>query len=66
MGKVFITNGRVAWQVPPGRIAKCLLEGLYEAPDGWRVVGKPFIEKWPAGELGELRKEGSKSPVGIS
>jgi len=36
--RVWLTNKRVAWEIPPGRIARFYLRGAYVAPDGWRVT----------------------------
>ena len=56
MIKIFITNGRVAWQVPPGLISICYDRGLFIPPDGWYITDKLF-GRWDPGEFGELRKK---------
>ncbi|MBA7652236.1 hypothetical protein ES703_60066 [subsurface metagenome] len=35
--KVWLTNERVAWQIPSGRIASFYLWGIYLPPEGWLV-----------------------------
>jgi hypothetical protein len=57
--RAFITNGIVAWEIPPGRISTFYLKGAYLAPQGWRIdVPDKFPRPpWFTGECGELRKE---------
>lgn len=57
--KTFITNEKVAWEVPPGKISRFFLEGAYLPPQGWRIVppGEVRQPPWIEGSCGELRKE---------
>lgn len=51
----FLSNARVAWQIPPSRIAQFYLWGVYLCPLGWTVL--PQLDTtWMQGECGEFRK----------
>ena len=54
---VWLTNERVAWQIPSGRIARFFLLGAYLPPEGWQVKRNLEDDGWRRGECGELRKE---------
>ncbi len=57
--RTWLTNGRVAWQIPPGRIANFFRCGLYVAPESWEVErDESRLAGWKRGECGEIRKEG--------
>jgi len=53
--KVWLTNGRIAWQIPSGHIASLYLRGAYQVPEGWQV--KPATTAGAA--LRVVQKEGS-------
>ena len=38
--KVWLTNGRIAWEIPGGRITRFFLRGDYLPPQGWLVTHK--------------------------
>lgn len=55
--KAFITNGHVAWEIPPGRISRYFLDGTYIAPEGWDIIRPAGLpEFWRVGVCGELRE----------
>ena len=35
--KAWLTNGRVAWELPDGRISRFFLQGAYLPEEGWQV-----------------------------
>jgi len=55
----WITNGKVAWEIPGGRIAKRFLDKMYIPPEGWEVtrVLDAGVVSWAKGECGEMRRE---------
>ena len=38
--KAWLTNGRVAWEIPAGRISDFFLRGVYLPEEGWLVKRK--------------------------
>lgn len=58
---MWITNQKVAWQLPPGRIASFYQWHSYLPPEGWEVeVGAGALrlqEGWQYGEFGEMRRD---------
>jgi len=58
MGRsVWLTNHTVAWEIPPGRIARNFMDGIYLPPEGWQVSYSSRFNGWLRGKYGELRKE---------
>ena len=55
--EVWVTNQRVAWQVPIGRIANFYRAGSYLPPPGWSVIEGSLVD-WLVGALGERRHPG--------
>jgi hypothetical protein len=53
----YISNGRVAWQIPPDSIAFLYCIGAYQPPEGWEVVYKWDVREWLLGNCGELRRK---------
>lgn len=52
--KAYLTNDSVAWEIPPGRIARLYLKRAYLPVQGWSVRDSlPF--RWRQGEVGEWR-----------
>lgn len=52
----YLTNGSVAWRIPPGRIANLYRDRVYEPPPGWKVVNERYLPKdLRKGKLGEMR-----------
>jgi len=54
-GAIFLSNGRVAWEIPSGRIAGRYLNRVYIPPDDWFVVSFNELLTWRTGDCGELR-----------
>ena len=58
---VYLTNTRVAWEIPPGRIAGRYLHRYYLSPPGWDVTDASLeLLGWVVGVCGELRREARK------
>ena len=55
---LYLASNRVAWQIPPGPIAKLYEGGYYMPPSGWGVLKD--VKDWKVGECGELRKPNGK------
>lgn len=54
----WITNDKIAWEIPGGRIAKRFLEKMYIPPEGWEVTGVLDDRvPWVKGQCGEMRRE---------
>ena len=53
-GCVYLSNGHVAWEVPPPA-AHLYSNRLYLPPPGWVVLRGKLGGTWQTGELGELR-----------
>lgn len=43
--RVWITNGQVVWEIPPGRVSRFYLHRVYLTQDNWQL-----------GSCGEMRK----------
>ncbi len=41
--KFYLASKTVAWEIPPGRIARFYAGGLYLPPRGWAVTCKPEL-----------------------
>lgn len=54
--KAWITNGRVAWEIPPGRVARFYVRRAYLPPEDWRVHEGNLPLGWARGGAGEMRK----------
>lgn len=55
MPKIYLGTKTVAWQIPPGPIAKLYDERYYLPPEGWGVITCRWPD-WVQGEFGEMRK----------
>ncbi len=56
--RAWLTNGEVAWQIPPGRIANFFLKGYYLPPPEWRAHDDALDPEWERGKFGEMRRKG--------
>lgn len=59
--RAWITNGQVAWEIPPGRVASFFVRGAYQPPEDWRVHKGKLSEDWTRGDFGEMRKGNHES-----
>jgi len=55
--KAWLTNGRIAWEIPSGRIALRFLLGVYLPWGEWQVKRELDDDGWRRGSAGEMRKE---------
>ncbi len=53
----WLSNGRVAWEIPTGRIAAWYADSLYLPPEGWKVLPQPGSD-WRMTEFGNMVKVG--------
>lgn len=61
----WITNGEVAWQIPP-RIAEFYIRRAYIPPETWYIVeGMGFARDWHKGVCGEMRNSEIKETAGV-
>jgi hypothetical protein len=57
--RAFISNGEVAWEIPPGISDRFLNHVYLSPPDGWVVCWPSDIidePEWYRGEYGEYRR----------
>ncbi len=59
--KVWITNGEVAWELQPGRIARRFQGKVYQPPANWQVHKGELPSGWSPGEFGEMRRARSET-----
>ena len=52
--RAWLTDGRVAWEIPRPLISVCYLSGLFSTPAGWWVTGE-LEGEWVTGGCGEMR-----------
>lgn len=55
--RVFISNGEVAWEIPPP-IGDLFYNGYYICLEGWHILLRADLARkgqWVQGELGEWR-----------
>jgi len=59
---VLLTNGRVAWEIPPGDLARRYQRGVYLPWNDWTVIsGKLWEDEgWHMDEYGCWRKNTSE------
>ena len=62
MKPVYLTNRKVAWEIPAGRIATRYLDRVYLTVGDWEViVGKLPNPPWFATKVGFFRNEETRS-----
>ena len=54
--KAWITNGQVAWEIPPGLTARLYVRRAYLPPEDWKVHEGSLPDGWAQGGSGEMRK----------
>jgi len=55
-GKVWLTNGDIAWWIGDRRLAYFFKNQVYQAPEGWFITEGSLGGDWKEGECRELRR----------
>jgi len=61
--RLWITNGEVAWEIPPGPIAHRYASQLYQPVEPWVIIYAEKLPGWKEGRCGELRRHYDDLPA---